>query len=123
MTMNNDLLNILPDNNNGIDDRKLMDYLEGKLSGEEKHEVEKWMADNDMASDAIEGLENIKEKKNLPLYIEQLNKNLQDQLEKKKQHRTKMKIKEYPWIYFAVVLILLLCIIGFVILRMLLVKR
>jgi len=121
--MNNDLLNILTDDNNDFDNQKLLDYLNGKLSGDEKHEVEKWMADNNIADDAVEGLQNIKDKKNLPLYIEQLNNNLQIQLEKKKEHRIKMKIKEYPWIYFAVALILLLCIVGFIILRMLLVKR
>ncbi len=121
--MNNDLLNILTDDDNDFDNQKLLDYLNGKLSGDEKHEVEKWMADNDIADEAIEGLQNIKEKKDLPLYIEQLNKNLQDQLEKKKEHRVKMRIKEYPWIYLAAALILLLCIVGFIILRMLLVKR
>jgi len=115
--MNNDLLNILPDNNNGIDDQKLMDYLNGKLSGEEKYEVEKWMAANDMANDAVEGLQHIKEKKDLQLYVDQLNQNLQAQLQKKKQRRAKIKLKEYPWVYFTVVLILLLCVIGYVLLR------
>jgi len=117
MTMDNDLLNILPDNDNGIDNRKLMDYLEGKLTGEEKHAVEKWMADNDMASDAVEGLENMKEKKNLQQYVDQLNKNLQSQLQKKKQRKNKMRLKQYPWIYLTIVIILLLCIIGFFVLR------
>jgi anti-sigma factor RsiW len=118
--MNNDLLNILPDNNNGIDDRKLMDYLEGKLSGEEKYEVEKWMADNDIASDAVEGLENIKEKKSLQQYVDQLNKNLQSQLQKKKEHRIKRRLKQYPWLYFTIILILTLCIIAYIIITRLL---
>jgi hypothetical protein len=121
--MNNDLLNILPDNNNGMDDRKLMDYLEGKLSVEEKYEVEKWMADNDMGSDAVEGLQHIKNKKDLQQYVDQLNKNLLAQLQKRKQHRLKMRLKEYPWIYFTVVLILLLCIIGYFVLRQFLLKH
>jgi hypothetical protein len=121
--MNNDLLNILPDNNNGIDDQKLMDYLEGSLSGKEKYEVEKWMADNDIAGDAVEGLQNIKDKKNLQLYVDQLNKNLQTQLQKKKHRRIRMRLKEYPWIYFTVVLILLLCIIGYFVLRQFLLQN
>jgi len=28
-----------------------------------------------------------------------------------------MRLKEYPWIYFTVVLILILCIIGYFVLR------
>ncbi|HXB44789.1 MAG TPA: hypothetical protein VNV85_12050, partial [Puia sp.] len=115
--MMNDLLNILPDNNNGIDDQKLMDYLQGKLSGQQKYEVEKWMADNDIAGDAVEGLEDIKDKKDLQSYVDQLNKNLHAQLQKKKQRRIKMRLKEYPLIYFTVVLILLLSIIAYFVLR------
>ncbi|HLK28834.1 MAG TPA: hypothetical protein VKT28_09640 [Puia sp.] len=118
--MNNDLLNILTNDNDDLDNQKLIDYLNGKLSDNEKHEVEKWMADNNIANDAVEGLQNIKDKKSLSQYVEQLNNNLQIQLEKKKEYRFKRKLKEYPWIYFAVVLILLLCIVGFVILRMIL---
>ncbi|RYF92720.1 MAG: hypothetical protein EOO00_06990, partial [Chitinophagaceae bacterium] len=41
--MQDDLLKILSDSNKEIDNQKLMDYLSGKLSGEQKHEVEKWM--------------------------------------------------------------------------------
>jgi hypothetical protein len=121
--MNNDLLNIWNGDNNSFNNQKLIDYVNGKLSADEKHEVEKWMADNDIVNDAVEGLQNIREKKDLPLYVEELNKHLHEQLQKKKESRSKTKIKEYPWIYFAVALILLLCIIGFFILRMLLVNR
>jgi hypothetical protein len=113
--MNNDLLDILTDDNNDFDNQKLMDYLNGKLSGDEKHEVEKWMADNNITNDAVEGLQNIKEKKNLPQYVEQLNNNLQLQLEKKRDYRIKRKLKDYPWIYFAIILILIFCIIAYVI--------
>jgi hypothetical protein len=121
--MNNDLLNILTGNNNDFDNQKLIDYINGDLPDAEKHEVEKWMADNQIANEGVEGLQHIREKKNLSLYVEQLNKHLQEQLKKKKGHRLKTKLKEYPLIYISVVLILLLCVIGFYILRMLLVNR
>jgi anti-sigma factor RsiW len=115
--MSNDLLDILSNNNDKINDQKLIDYLNGDLSDKEKHEVEKWMSDNDMVNDAVEGLQHVKNKKNLQAYVEQLNKNLQNQLEQKKQQQKKRKLKEYPWIYFAIVLILLLCIVAYVIIR------
>ena len=38
--MNNDLLNILSNSNKDIDNQKLMDYVAGKLTEQEKHEVE-----------------------------------------------------------------------------------
>jgi ABC-type bacteriocin/lantibiotic exporter with double-glycine peptidase domain len=115
--MSNDLLDILSNSNDKINNQKLIDYLNDNLSDKEKHEVEKWMSDNDMVNDAVEGLQHVKNKKNLQAYVEQLNKNLQNQLEQKKQQQKKRKLKEYPWIYFAIVLILLLCIIGYIIIR------
>jgi anti-sigma factor RsiW len=115
--MSNDLLDILSNSNDKINNQKLIDYLNDNLSDKEKHEVEKWMSDNDMVNDAVEGLQHVKNKKNLQAYVEQLNKNLQNQLEQKKQQQKKRKLREYPWIYFAIILILLLCIVGYVIIR------
>lgn len=65
--MNHDLLNILSNSNKDIDNQKLMDYLAGKLSEAEKHEVERWMADNDFADEAMEGLEQFSNKKTSPV--------------------------------------------------------
>ncbi|MBS1974529.1 MAG: hypothetical protein JST13_09275 [Bacteroidetes bacterium] len=121
--MNNDLLNILTNDNQDFDNQKLIDYLNGKLPPQEKHEVEKWMADNHIANDAIEGLQHIKDKKNLSLYVGQLNKNLHEQLQKNKARHTNPSITQRLWVYIAAILILALCIIGFYILRMLLVKQ
>jgi anti-sigma factor RsiW len=109
--MNYDLLKILSDSNKDIDNQKLMDYIAGKLSAEEKHEVEKWMADSQFMNDAVEGLESVKNKAALNDLVEQLNEDLQKKLEKKRQRKQKRVIKEQPWIYYAIVLILFLIII------------
>ena len=63
--MNNDLLNILSNSNKDIDNQKLMDYLSGKLSAEKTHEIEKQMTDSDFVNDAVEGLQEIKNKTNI----------------------------------------------------------
>ena len=60
--MSKDLLNILANSNKDIDNQKLMDYLSGKLSQQEQHEIEKEMAGNELVNDAVEGLENAKDK-------------------------------------------------------------
>lgn len=118
--MNNDLLNILSNSNKDIDNQKLMDYLSGKLSEQEKHEVERWMADNDFTGDAMEGLQDLSgtSKKNLPLYVDQLNKELNQYIQQKKQRRERRRIKDNPWIYLALFLILLLVILGYVVIKM-----
>ena len=115
--MSNDLLNILSNSNKDIDNQQLMDYLSGKLSGEEKFAVEKMMADNDFMNDAVEGLEAIGDKKDIQVYVDQLNASLQKSLSKKKKRRMKRKLREGPWGYFAILLILLLCIAGYLIVR------
>src|SRR5579872_4439919 len=87
--MNNDLLNILSNSNKDIDNQQLMDYLSGKLSGREQHEIEQSMADNDFMNDAVEGLQHFGDKKDIQDYVVQLNADLQKNLQKKKQRRDK----------------------------------
>ena len=112
--MDDKLLNILSNSNKDIDNQKLMDYLSGKLSAEEKHDIEKQMADSDFVNDAVEGLEDVKNKKDLSLFVEQLNSNLHKQLDKKKKRKQKRALKDQPWLYLAIVLLLLLIIICFI---------
>lgn len=115
--MSNDLLNILSNSNKDIDNQKLMDYISGKLSGSEKHQVEQWMIDNNFESEAMEGLQIMKDKKDLEKYVNQLNKELNQYLKQKKQRRDRKKIKEIPWSYFAIVLVLLLIIIAYFVIQ------
>ena len=94
--MNDDLKNILSNLNIEIEQDKLLDYLNKNLPASEAHEVEKQMADDDFMNDAVEGLEKFNNKKDLGLYVQQLNHNLQKQLIKKNKRREKRKLKEQP---------------------------
>ncbi|HEY4060528.1 MAG TPA: hypothetical protein VGM30_01440 [Puia sp.] len=114
---NNDLLNILSNSNKDIDNQQLMDYLSGQLSEEQRHAVERSMADSEFINDAIEGLQNIPDKKDVQVYVEELNAALQKSTQKKKQRRLKRRLKDQPWAYLAVILILLLCIIAYLVVR------
>jgi uncharacterized membrane protein len=114
--MNDDLLNILSNSNKDIDNQKLMDYLSDKLSGDEKHEFEKALVDSEMMSDEVEVLEKFKNK-NVGALVEQLNNNLKKQLEKKKAKKLKRQIKDLPWLYLFIVLVLLIILIGFFIIK------
>lgn len=115
--MNHDLLNILSNSNKDIDNQKLMDYLAGKLSEKEKNEVERWMADNDFANEAMEGLQSLAAKKDLNIYVDQLNKELNQYIQHKKQRRERRKFQEQPWTYLAIFLILLLIILGYIVIK------
>jgi len=98
-----------------VDQETLLKYLEGRLSEEQKHEVEKKMLATEFSDDAMEGLQEIKNKKDLSSLVEQLNRDLHKKLEKKKQRREKFRIKDQPWLYITIVIILLLLVISFVV--------
>jgi hypothetical protein len=115
--MNDDLLNILSNSNKDIDNKLLMDYLSGKLSPEKSHEVEKMMAGNDLLNDAMEGLQQLKNKKDIQTYVEQLNRDLQKSLTKKRHRREKRKLKEGPWGYVAAIVIIMLCIAAYYVVK------
>lgn len=109
----NNLINILSNSNKDIDNQKLMDYLSGKLSGKDKNEVEQWMSDNPFAEEALEGLSTIKKQRDIDLYVEQLNKQLNVYIEQKKRRRDKKKISnlQAPMVAIAIVLILIVVVL------------
>ncbi len=115
--MSDELLNILLNDDEGIDNQKLMDYVNGKLSANEKHELEKKMTESAMLNDSVEGLEKFKNKKDVSNFVEQLNLNLKKQLQKKKIKKDKRKLKDLPWLYFAIILILIIILIGFLVVK------
>ncbi|MEO8721506.1 MAG: hypothetical protein ABI372_10410 [Ginsengibacter sp.] len=111
--MNERLLNILSNSNKDIDNQMLMDYLSNKMSVEEKHEFEKTLVDSELASDAIDGLNQFKNKKDPLILAEELNHRLQKQLQKKKTIKDKRRLKDFFWLYFSIILIILIIIIAF----------
>jgi hypothetical protein len=115
--MSDELKDILGNSNKDIDNQQLMDYLSRQLSEQDAHDLEKMMASDEFVNDAVEGLQQFDNKKNLDAYVQQLNDDLKKQLEKKKARKDKRKLENYPWIHFAVVLLLLLCIIAYIVIK------
>lgn len=120
--MNDDLKDILSNLNPDVDQETLMRYLQGKLSEQEQHEVEKKMMGDDFESDALEGLQEFKSKKDLSLLVDQLNADLKRRTEKKKRAREKMKLHLDSNLIIAVVIILLLIAISYFIIHKLVTK-
>ena len=74
--MSENLKDILSNLNPDIDQETLLLYLQGKLSAEEQHRVEKQVLQNDFDSEAMEGLEKFKDQRKLRGLVEQLNLDL-----------------------------------------------
>lgn len=115
--MNEDLKDILSNLNPEIDKDTLMRYLQGKLSAQEQHEVEKQLMDSDFEADAMEGLEDFRDKKNIAVLVDQLNKDLKRRTEKKKRFREKLKLNLDSSLLIAVVIIILLIVISYIIIH------
>lgn len=103
-----------------VDQETLLLYLQDKLSDERKHEVEKKLMENEFANDAMEGLQEFKDKQRVSSMVEMLNRDLKKKLQKKKQRREKMRIKDQPWLYIAFLILILLIVISYIVIHRLL---
>lgn len=108
--MNKDLLNILSNSNKEIDNQKLMDYIAGKLTAEEAHEIEKVLMETEFGEDASEGLSMMQDKNRINKLVYELNSNLKQQLEHKKKRKEKRIIKNQS-LWLMIILIFLLLIV------------
>jgi HEAT repeat protein len=98
-----------------IDQETLMLYLQGKLSPEAQHELEKQILDNEFAADAIDGLQDFKDKKKLAHVVEQLNNDLKRKTSRKRARRLR-NVQTEPWLLITLVIILLLIVLCYFIL-------
>lgn len=115
--MSSELKNILSNSNKDIDNQQLMDYLSNHLSGARSHEVEKTMAADDFMNDAIEGLQKFENKRDMQVYVEQLNADLQKQVKRNKKRKFDRKLKGQPYTYITIIIILILVILSFIVLK------
>jgi len=113
--MSDKLKDILSHLSTEVDQETLLKYLEGRLSDEQKHELEKRMLNSEFTDDAMEGLQEIKNKERIPSLVDQLNRDLHKKLDKKKKRREKLRFKDQPWLYIAIVIILLLIVLSYIV--------
>lgn len=71
-------------------------------------------------SDASEGLHHVNDTKQLESVLQQLNQQMHQHLQHKKIHKRTHHIGNPSWTYWAIIIVLLLTIVGFIIIRMLL---
>jgi anti-sigma factor RsiW len=114
-----DNISPIPDsgaNKKPLNEDRMLAYLEGKLSPAEQHEVELWLADDGMETDAIDGLKEIDavERKQS---IGRLNNSLHKSLSKKGRKRRGMKTDIN--VLVAVAIVLLLAAAAWLVLRVL----
>lgn len=95
---------------------KLIAYLEGRLPADEQHAVEQWLAEEGMEADALEGLQSLPAAEAKQM-VSKANYHLHKTLSARKRQRRRA-IKDNPWAWLAIVVILLLCAVAYVVLQM-----
>lgn len=101
-----------------INEQKLMDYLQGKLSPEESHDVEKLMVDSGFINDAVEGLSEIKDKQKIATILLEINGHLSKKIHRDTKKNKLMIPDQFTLTIAATVTVLLLIVIAYVIYRM-----
>ena len=115
--MSNNLKDILSNLNKDTEQDKLLEYLNNQLPEAEQHAVESNMNDDEFMSDAMDGLQQLENKKDLTAIVNQLNTGLKKQLDKRKKRKTKSAIGEQPWVYYTIVLLLVLIIVAYFVIK------
>jgi hypothetical protein len=115
--MRENLKDILSHLTTDIDQETLLLYLQDKLPEEKKHEVEKKLVDSEFAGDALEGLQEFRDKKQISYMVEMLNRDLKKKTAIKKQRRQKLVLKDQSWLYVAIVIVILLIVISYMIIH------
>lgn len=111
--MSENLKDILSNLNTEIDQETLLQYLQGQLSADKQHELERTLLDNEFEQEALEGLQSFRDKKDVTQLVAQLNNELKEKTKKRNARRNKMKLRTDSSIWIAVVLVLLLVCIGY----------
>ncbi len=112
--MNKDLLDILSSDRNEIDQQQLLNYLQGNLSEEEQHEMEKVLLGSDFDNDALEGLEQVKDKTRLPVVMNQLNRQLVKKLKKRRRNSKRPINLMIPVVTTIIILLLILMLYMYI---------
>jgi len=111
--MSDNLKDILSHLSTDVDQETLLLYLQGKLSPEKQHELEKSLLDNEFAADALEGLQQFNDRKQIAAYAAQLNKELKQKTTRTKSYRKKGRVQAEPWLIITLVIILLLLVLTY----------
>ena len=113
-----DWKDILIDDERPLSDDELLQYISAQTVAADKQQIMD-IATDDFEKDALEGLQKLKSPGDTPKHVAKLNQQLKTQLSSsKKQRNQRTKNKDMQWILFAVILLLVTCVLAFIVIRM-----
>lgn len=118
--MSDNLKDILSNLNPEVDQELLLQYLQGRLSPEKQHEVEKHLLEDPFEMEALEGLQAMPDQQKIALLVDGLNRDLRKKTAKKNARRRRLELHVQPWQLITIVAVLLLVVLSYFILHRLL---
>ena len=91
--------------------QQLLDYVQGRLSPEQQHEVELHLMDCEMCSEAIEGLSAFEQKEMIPVWLRQMKWQMLRKLRTRK--RRKDQVAYFTQLAIIVIVILFILLAAF----------
>ena len=113
-----DWKDILSDDERPLSDGELLQYINAQTLAVDKQQI-KDIATDVFEKDALEGLQKLKSPGDTPKHVAKLKQQLKKQLSSnKKQRNQRTKNKDMQWILFAVILLLITCVLAYFIIKM-----
>src|SRR6186713_2783650 len=91
--------------------QRLLDYVQGRLTPEQQHEVELHLADCELCSEAVEGLAAFEKKEQIPGMLKQMKKQMLRKLRTRK--RRKDQVAYFTQLAIIVIVILFIVLAAF----------
>ncbi|MBS1744732.1 MAG: hypothetical protein JST21_01035 [Bacteroidetes bacterium] len=112
-----DELNNIWNADDELNEEQLLNYIRNTTTPDTAHEVEKKMASSPLVNDGVEGLQQFSSTQKINAYVQQINNDLHRQLADKKPRKHR-GIQHLSWEIIALIVVIILCILGFVVIRM-----
>jgi len=99
----------IEDRGAGIDEDRLLDYIEGRMPPDEEYRLETILESDPFLNDAVEGLAEVKDRAQLRAIAAQINVQLRRQVRSRRRQRRGHKLTEgQGWLMVLIVLLLVL---------------
>lgn len=100
-----------------LSQEELLRYLNKDLLEDEMNSIEQKMAVSAFENDALEGLEQFKNKESIVEITNTLNQQLKKQLSRNSKRKKKRKIQDQQWLIVSILVILLLSVAGYLLIH------
>lgn len=115
--MSDNLKDILNNLNSEVSQETLLQYLQKELTPAQEHEVERALSEDPFAAEALEGLQEMQDSDGLQKISESLEKTLYNKLKEKRKKRDAANDDMQPWVIYAIIIILLLCVVAWAVIK------